>query len=117
MEEMINRRFPGFQFITRPLEDIFEHSLLSYPNAHKAFETISGSRRDYGKLCTISDKSDPSPRTEHFVNIVSNETAEKVGKAARLRKLFDSIDKTTAKEDLYRSMKMTMLARIAQREG
>ncbi|KAI8645451.1 hypothetical protein BD408DRAFT_338771 [Parasitella parasitica] len=97
----LRQNFSKFNYFSHRLEEIFGPEFTKNGAFDKILKSTSGGieNKDY----------------EHYVNCVQSNSNKT--QAQQLKQLFNSIKKTTAKEDLLWNMKMEMLVTVARREG
>ncbi|ORX62545.1 hypothetical protein DM01DRAFT_1279130 [Hesseltinella vesiculosa] len=96
LQETCKARYPDLPFISQPLQDIFGPEFLVDANFSGTMKKLTGDN-EYVEL------------TQGTTTTTTNEE--------KLRNLFQTINKNTAKEDLFWYLKFAMLTKIAQREG
>ncbi|KAI8344227.1 hypothetical protein BC941DRAFT_342409 [Chlamydoabsidia padenii] len=99
LQTMVENKYPQLTFIGHSMEDVFDKDFDAAADFDRSLKNVSGANRDY----------------EHLVQLIQQSSDETNGE--RLKKLFNNINKNTAKEDLYWNIKFAMLLTIARREG
>ncbi|RCH85322.1 Cytoplasmic tRNA 2-thiolation protein 2 [Rhizopus azygosporus] len=95
----MKEHYPNFEFICHPIEDVFSPQFVKNVNFDKYLSSEGTENGDY----------------EHWAKYAYKTSS--VNHKEQLQSLFNSIKKSTAKEDLLWHIKMQMLITVAQREG
>ncbi|CAM0139613.1 unnamed protein product [Umbelopsis sp. WA50703] len=97
---IMDSQYPNFKYHCDKLEDIFDSTYTESGAFEEFVEVVNNGRPGHEDI------------TAHLESVHKKESSN----AEKLRAIFDSIDKLSAKEDIYWHLKMSMLYHRAQKE-